>query len=285
MDARSEMEVELGALKENHSKMAEQLKEAVRARDSVEAGLKTTERQFEEVGKDLHYTEINLAMEKQMVTELREELRKARETAQLFKEAVEAEKQAAYALGVQETEGRPTEEFSAVARDYCDISQGKALDVTGIPADSSLRQPESIYYDTDIRELSGPNSSPLEQPAQVSDVPIADQVPPAPVEASMDSRQDARKGKEAEALLGKDKSKDKDKGKGKEKGKEKTSDTNISQPEHAVDPGVPKAQDQDFSFCNVFTFLCLLFLYHLFVKEMYHTFAINEDMFLLFHKS
>ena len=57
-----------------------------------------------------------------MVTELREELRKARETAQLFKEAVEAEKQAAYALGVQETEGRPTEEFSAVARDYCDIS-------------------------------------------------------------------------------------------------------------------------------------------------------------------
>ena len=38
------MEVELGALKENHTKMAEQLKEAVRARDSAEAGLKTTER-------------------------------------------------------------------------------------------------------------------------------------------------------------------------------------------------------------------------------------------------
>ena len=34
-DARSEVEVELGALKENHSKMAEQLKEAVRARDSA----------------------------------------------------------------------------------------------------------------------------------------------------------------------------------------------------------------------------------------------------------
>ena len=42
--ARVEMEVELGALKENHAKMAEQLKEAVKARDSVEAGLKTTER-------------------------------------------------------------------------------------------------------------------------------------------------------------------------------------------------------------------------------------------------
>ena len=61
MDARSETEVELGALKENHSKMAEQLKEAVRARDSAEAGLKMTERQFEKVRKDLHYTEINLA--------------------------------------------------------------------------------------------------------------------------------------------------------------------------------------------------------------------------------
>ena len=61
MDARSKTEVELGALKENHSKMAEQLKEVVRARDSAEAGLKTTERQFEKVRKDLHYTEINLA--------------------------------------------------------------------------------------------------------------------------------------------------------------------------------------------------------------------------------
>ena len=93
------MEAELGALKEKQAKMAEQLKEAVRARDNVEAGLKMTERQFEEVRKELHYSEINLATEKQMVTELREELRKAREAAQLLKEATEAEKQAAYALG------------------------------------------------------------------------------------------------------------------------------------------------------------------------------------------
>ena len=41
-DARSEVEVELGAIKENHSKMAEQLKEALRARDSAEVGLRTT---------------------------------------------------------------------------------------------------------------------------------------------------------------------------------------------------------------------------------------------------
>ena len=139
LDARSEVEVELGALKENHAKMAEQLKKTVRARDSTEAGLRTIKKQFENMHKQLHYTEINMAMEKQLVTELREELRKAREAAQLLKEAAEAEKQAVYILGVQDTQGRLIEEFSAIARDYCDISWGKALDVAGVPADSSLR--------------------------------------------------------------------------------------------------------------------------------------------------
>ena len=101
--------------------------------------------------------------------------------------ATEAEKQAAYTLGIKETQARLIEEFSTVARDYCDISWSKALDAIGIPADSSLRRPESIYYNSDIRELSDPSSSLLEQPAQVSKVPKADQVLPAPVEASMDS--------------------------------------------------------------------------------------------------
>ena len=63
-----------------------------------------------------------MAIEKQLVTELHEELRKAREAAQLFKEVVEAKKQAAYMLGVEETQARLTEEFSAIARDYCDVS-------------------------------------------------------------------------------------------------------------------------------------------------------------------
>ena len=73
-DARSEVKVEPGALKENHFKMAEQLKEAVRARDSTEAGLKTMEKQFEDIRKQLHYTKINMATEKQLVTKLSEEL-------------------------------------------------------------------------------------------------------------------------------------------------------------------------------------------------------------------
>ena len=169
-----------------------------------------------------------------MVTDLREELRKARKAAQLLKEAIEAEKQAAYVLGVQETQSRLTEEFSTVARDYCNITWGKALDAAGIPADSSLRRPESIYYDSDIRELQGSGSPPPEQPTQVSEAPTTNQAPLAPVEVSTDSCQDASQGKKVEAPQGKDKNHD--------KGKGKASDTTISQSKQAADPGAPKAQ-------------------------------------------
>ena len=68
----------------------------------------------------------------------------------------------------------------------------------------------------------------------MSEVPITNQVPPAPVEVPIDSRPDACQGKEVEAPQGKDKSKD--------KGKGKASDTTISQPEQAADPRAPKAQ-------------------------------------------
>ena len=73
-DTRSEVKVELGALKENHSKKAEQLKEAIRAKDSSEVGLKTTKKQFEDIWKQLHYTKINMATKKQLGVELREKL-------------------------------------------------------------------------------------------------------------------------------------------------------------------------------------------------------------------
>ena len=106
-----------------------------------------------------------MATEKQLMTEFREELRKAREAAQLLKEVAEAEKQAAYTLGMEETQARLTEEFSTIAKDYYDISWGKVLDAVGIPANSSLRRLESIYYDSDICELSDPSSSLPEQAA------------------------------------------------------------------------------------------------------------------------
>ena len=174
-DARSEVEVKLGALKENQAKLAEQLKDAVRARDSSKSSLKNAEMQAEEQRKQLHYFQINLATEKQLVKELREEFQKAREDAQLAKEAVEAEKQAAYTLGVEETQVRLTEELSSVCREYCGISWGKALDVAGVPVDSDLRRLESIYYDPEIRELLGPDSFHPEQATQVSTQSMADQ--------------------------------------------------------------------------------------------------------------
>ena len=90
---------------------------------------------------------------------LREELQKVREATQLAKEAAEAEKQATYMLGVEESQVRLTEELSVVCREYYGISWGKALDAAGVPVDSDLRQPENIYYDLEIRELPSLNSS------------------------------------------------------------------------------------------------------------------------------
>ena len=174
------------------------------------------------------------------MTELREELRKAREAAQLLKEATEAKKQAAYTLGMEETQARLTEEFSAVCRDYCNISWGKALDVAGVPAHFGLRRPKSIYYDPEIRELSDPNSFHPEPAAQVSELPQVDQVPPALLEVPKDSHQDAGKGKEVETLKGKDKGQDKKKSSSNPT--EKASDTAVSQPDQATDPGFPKAK-------------------------------------------
>ena len=139
------------------------------------------------------------------MTKLREEPRKAREAVQLVKEAAEAEKQATYTLRVEETQVRLTEELFAVCRDYCDISWGKALDVAGVPVDSDLRRLESIYYDPEICELSGPNSFHPGQATQVSAQPKADQVPPASLEVPKDSNQDGGQEKEIETLKGKDK--------------------------------------------------------------------------------
>ena len=135
---------------------------------------------------------------------------------------------------MQETQSRLTEEFSTVARDYCDITWGKALDAAGVPADSSLRWPESIYYDSDIQELPGSGSPPPEQPAQVFEAPAANQALPAPVEVPIDSHQDAGQGKKVEAPQGKDNN--------QEKGKGKASDTAISQSEQVADPQAPKTK-------------------------------------------
>ena len=233
-DARETAEAHLNALKDKQSQMADQVKKALQDKASAEAGLKTTEKQAESLRSELHLCEINLETEKQVVKEFREELRKAREAAQLLKETAEAEKQASYALGVQETQSRLTEEFSAVAGDYCDITWDKALDAARVPANSSLKRPESVYYDPDIQALPSSDSPPLEQPAPVFEVPATNQALPAPVEVPTNSHQDAGQGKKVEASQGKDNNQEKDKG--------KALDTAPSQSEWVADLQAPKTQ-------------------------------------------
>ena len=246
--------------------MAEQLNEAVRARDSTETGLKTTEKQFEDIRKQLHYNEINLAIEKPLVTKLREELQKAKEAAQLVKEAAEAEKQAAYTFGVEETQARLTEEFSAVCKDYCDISWGKALDVAGVPADSDLRRSESIYYDLEIRELPSFDSSHPEQAIQISAQLKVDQVPHAPLEVPKDSNQGGGQGKRAEDPKGVNKGQDKKTNPSDPK--EKASDTAASQLGQTVDPEISKATVQDRIFqLFLFVVCCFVCFAAFFFKE------------------
>ena len=133
---------------------------------------------------------------------LREELQKAREAVQLVKEAAETEKQAASTLGVEEIQAKLIEELSTVCKEYCDISWGKALDAAGVPMGSDLRQLESIYYDPEICELPGPDSSHLELATQASEQLMADQALPTPLEAPKESNQDGGQGKKVEDLKG-----------------------------------------------------------------------------------
>ena len=77
----SEIKKTMGNLKENQAKLSEQLKEAIRVRDSFDAGLKNAKKQAEEQRKQFHFTEINLETEKQLVKGLREKFQKVREAA------------------------------------------------------------------------------------------------------------------------------------------------------------------------------------------------------------
>ena len=87
-----------------------------------------------------------MATQKQMVIDLQVELQKVKEEVQLAREAAEAEKKVSYQLGVEEIEIRLAEELLEVCQDYCDMTWDKALTVAGVPTDSALRLPKSIYY-------------------------------------------------------------------------------------------------------------------------------------------
>ena len=99
-----------------------EIKEALKARDSAEAGLKTTNKQAEDMRQQLHLSEINLATEKQMVLDLKAELSKTKEAACLAREVHEAAVAASYERGVADTKARLIEEVATVCRDYITMS-------------------------------------------------------------------------------------------------------------------------------------------------------------------
>ena len=98
-----------------------------------------------------------------------------------------------------------------VCREYCGISWGKALDAAGVPADSNLRKPKSVYYNPKIRKLPSPDSSHPEQATQASEQSLVDQAPSAPLEVPKESNQNGGQGKKAEDLKGMGKDQDKKK--------------------------------------------------------------------------
>ena len=122
-------------------------------------------------------TEINLATERQIVLDLKAILQKAKEEAQLAKEATEAEKRAEYQLGVKETQVRLTEELLEVCKDYCSVTWDKGLSVTGVPADSIWRLPVSVFYPPEIREVRVDAPESFEQPMAIPDaIPLTETV-------------------------------------------------------------------------------------------------------------
>ena len=79
----------LGSLSEKYS-LADKVKEAIQARDSVVASLKTTGKQVEDMHQKLHVTEINLATKKQAVLDLKAWLLRSEAVVQVAREVVEA---------------------------------------------------------------------------------------------------------------------------------------------------------------------------------------------------
>ena len=72
-------------------------------------------------------------------------------------------------------EARLSEEIPEVCRDYCSTSWAHALDAAGVPADSALRLPESIFYPQEIRENPDGVQAATEQDLTVPDaVPMPD---------------------------------------------------------------------------------------------------------------
>ena len=87
-----------------------------------------------------------------MVKDLKAELRRVKEAAQVAREAAKAVEEAAYKHRGEETKTRLAEEVTVVCRDYCAKTYSEALNRAGVPTDSELWRAKNIYFPEDIRE-------------------------------------------------------------------------------------------------------------------------------------
>ena len=90
----------------------------------------------------------------------------------MAKEAIEAEKQVSYTLGMEETQARLTEELAKVCRDYCMVTWAEALNLARVPVDSEWRQLGNAYYHPEIREIPGALPSPSTTAPESSEQPL-----------------------------------------------------------------------------------------------------------------
>ena len=108
---------------------------------------------MEDQRQKLYTTEINLAIKKQTILDLKAELQKAKEAALVAREAAEAAVNASFESRVLDTKTHLTEEVVIVCRDYVTESWGVAMDQAGVPIDSELRRAESIFFPVNIWEI------------------------------------------------------------------------------------------------------------------------------------
>ena len=143
-----------------------------------------------------------------MVLELKVELQRAKEAAQAEKDAIEASRQASYLIGVEETQIRLAEDLAEVCKDYCKVTWEESLNLVGVPIDSEWRQPGSVYYHPEIREVLAAIPFPSALAPEYSGQPLTTQATLPLPEVSKRSSQAGDQGQVAEVA--------KDKGKGKE---------------------------------------------------------------------
>ena len=86
--------------------------------------------------------------------DLKTELQKAKDAAQVAREATEAAVKASYEHGVQDIETRLAKEVVVVCRDYCIELWGIAMDRVRVPANFELRRAKNIFFPKDIREIT-----------------------------------------------------------------------------------------------------------------------------------